>query len=227
MANTAKVSREVKQHEGRKFMTAKGIAEMSGIAHGALTNRLYRMKQEHPDHVHYFADEIPAYYDEFAFRYIVKDIKKHPVYRINNQQKYEKFKQLYGEAKGQDAVKTTAAAVVKPAETVVRQPKMTADEVRVSKEEASKTNKATVLKIAKEQTAEIEKLKAELLSVKQALEAKDAECTKLKAEYSALQTKYVMSAELFAERVYKMAMSKSAGIAQEQETDNDNLVLVG
>lgn len=226
MANTAKVSREVKQHEGRKFMTAKGIAEMSGIAHGALTNRLYRMKQEHPDHVHYFADEIPAYYDEFAFRYIVKDIKKHPVYRINNQQKYEKFKQLYGEAKGQDAVKTTAA-VVKPAETVVRQPKMTADEVRVSKEEASKTNEATLLKIAKEQTAEIEKLKAELLSVKQALEAKDAECTKLKAEYSALQTKYVMSAELFAERVYKMAMSKSAGIAQEQETDNDNLVLVG
>ena len=70
-------------------------------------------------------------------------------------------------------------------------------------------------------------MKAELLSVKQALEAKDAECTKLKAEYSALQTKYVMSAELFAERVYKMAMSKSAGIAQEQETDNDNLVLVG
>lgn len=104
---------------------------------------------------------------------------------------------------------------------------MTADEVRVSKEEASKTNEATLLKIAKEQTAEIEKLKAELLSVKQALEAKDAECTKLKAEYSALQTKYVMSAELFAERVYKMAMSKSAGIAQEQETDNDNLVLVG
>ena len=227
MANTAKVSREVKQHEGRKFMTAKGIAEMSGIAHGALTNRLYRMKQEHPDHVHYFADEIPAYYDEFAFRYIVKDIKKHPVYRINNQQKYENFKQLNGEAKGQDVVKTTAAAVVKPAETVVRQPKMTADEVRVSKEEASKTNEATLLKIAKEQTAEIEKLKAELLSVKQALEAKDAECTKLKAEYSALQTKYVMSAELFAERVYKMAMSKSAGIAQEQETDNDNLVLVG
>lgn len=227
MANTVKVSREVKQHEGKKFMTAKGIAEMSGIAHGALTNRLYRMKQEHPDHVHYFADEIPAYYDEFAFRYIVKDIKKHPVYRINNQQKYEKFKQLYGEAKGQDAVKTTAAAVVKPAETVVRQPKMTADEVRVSKEEASKTNEATLLKIAKEQTAEIEKLKTELLSVKQALEAKDAECTKLKAEYSALQTKYVMSAELFAERVYKMAMSKSAGIAQEQETDNDNLILVG
>ena len=33
--------------------------------------------------------------------------------------------------------------------------------------------------------------------------------------------------ELFAERVYKMAMSKSAGIAQEQETDNDNLILVG
>ena len=101
MANTVKVSREVKQHEGKKFMTAKGIAEMSGIAHGALTNRLYRMKQEHPDHVHYFADEIPAYYDEFAFRYIVKDIKKHPVYRINNQQKYEKFKQLYGEQKNQ------------------------------------------------------------------------------------------------------------------------------
>ena len=104
MANTVKVSREVKQHEGRKFMTAKGIAEMSGIAHGALTSRLYRMKQEHPDHVHYFADEVPAYYDEFAFRYIVKDIKKHPVYRINNQQKYEKFKQLYGEPKSQDAV---------------------------------------------------------------------------------------------------------------------------
>lgn len=118
MANTAKVSREVKQHEGKKFMTAKGIAEMSGIAHGALTNRLYRMKQEYPDHVHYFADEIPAYYDEFAFRYIVKDIKKHPVYRINNQQKYEKFKQLYGEAKGQDAMSTTAAVVVKPSETV-------------------------------------------------------------------------------------------------------------
>ena len=195
MANTVIASRVVKQHEGRKFMTAKGIAEMSGIAHGALTSRLYRMKQEHPDHVHYFADEVPAYYDEFAFRYIVKDIKKHPVYRINNQQKYEKFKQLYGEAKGQDAVKTTAAAVVKPAETVVRQPKMTADEVRVSKEEASKTNEATLLKIAKEQTAEIEKLKTELLSVKQTLEAKDAECTKLKAEYSALQTKYVMSAE--------------------------------
>lgn len=227
MANTVKASREVKQHEGRKFMTAKGIAEMSGIAHGALTNRLYRMKQEHPDHVHYFADEIPAYYDEFAFRYIVKDIKKHPVYRINNQQKYEKFKQLYGEAKGQDAVKTTAAAVVKPAETVVRQPKMTADEVRVSKEEASKTNEATLLKIAKEQTAEIEKLKTELLSAKQALEAKDAECVKLKDAYSALQTKYVMSAELFAERVYNMAMAKSAGIAQEQETDNDNLILVG
>lgn len=227
MANTAKVSREVKQHEGRKFMTAKGIAEMSGIAHGALTSRLYRMKQEHPDHVHYFADEVPAYYDEFAFRYIVKDIKKHPVYRINNQQKYEKFKQLYGEAKGQDAVKTTAAAVVKPAETVVRQPKMTADEVRVSKEEASKTNEATLLKIAKEQTAEIEKLKAELSSAKQALEAKDAECVKLKDAYNALQAKYVMSAELFAERVYNMAMSKSAGIAQEQEADNDNLILVG
>lgn len=227
MANTVKASREVKQHEGRKFMTAKGIAEMSGIAHGALTNRLYRMKQEHPDHVHYFADEIPAYYDEFAFRYIVKDIKKHPVYRINNQQKYEKFKQLYGEAKGQDAVKTTAAAVVKPAETVVRQPKMTADEVRGSKEEASKTNEATLLKIVKEQAAEIEKLKAELSSAKQALEAKDAECAKLKAEYSALQTKYVTNAELFAERVYNMAMAKSAGIAQEQETDNDNLILVG
>ena len=104
---------------------------------------------------------------------------------------------------------------------------MTADEVRVSKEEASKTNEATLLKIAKEQAAEIEKLKAELSSAKQALEAKDAECTKLKAEYSALQTKYVMSVELFAERVYKMAMSKSAGIAQEQETDNDNLILVG
>lgn len=227
MANTAKVSREVKQHEGKKFMTAKGIAEMSGIAHGALTNRLYRMKQEHPDHVHYFADEIPAYYDEFAFRYIVKDIKKHPVYRINNQQKYEKFKQLYGEPKSQDAVKTTAAAMVKPAETVVRQPKMTADEVKSSKEKASKANEATLLKIAKEQTAEIEKLKAELLSVKQALEAKDAECVKLKDTYSALQAKYVMSAELFAERVYNMAMAKSAGIAQEQETDNDNLILVG
>lgn len=227
MANTAKISREVKQHEGRKFMTAKGIAEMSGIAHGALTSRLYRMKQEHPDHVHYFADEVPAYYDEFAFRYIVKDIKKHPVYRINNQQKYEKFKQLYGEAKGQDAVKTTAAAVVKPAETVVRQPKMTADEVRVSKEEASKTNEATLLKIAKEQTAEIEKLKAELSSAKQALEAKDAECVKLKDAYSALQTKYVTNAELFAERVYNIAMSKSAGFVQEQESDNDNLILVG
>lgn len=227
MANTVKASREVKQHEGRKFMTAKGIAEMSGIAHGALTSRLYRMKQEHPDHVHYFADEVPAYYDEFAFRYIVKDIKKHPVYRINNQQKYEKFKQLYGEAKGQDAVKTTAAAVVKPAETVVRQPKMTADEVRVSKEEASKTNEATLLKIAKEQTAEIEKLKTELLSVKQALEAKDTECIKLKEAYSALQTKYVTSVELFAERVYNMAMSKSAGFVQEQESDNDNLILVG
>lgn len=226
MANTVKASREVKQHEGRKFMTAKGIAEMSGIAHGALTSRLYRMKQEHPDHVHYFADEVPAYYDEFAFRYIVKDIKKHPVYRINNQQKYEKFKQLYGEAKGQDAVKTTAAAVVKPAETVVRQPKMTADEVRVSKEEASKTNEATLLKIAKEQTAEIEKLKTELLSVKQALEAKDTECIKLKEAYSALQTKYVTSVELFAERVYNMAMSKSAGFVQEQESDNDNLILV-
>lgn len=112
-------------------------------------------------------------------------------------------------------------------DAVVHQPKMTADEVRVSKEEASKTNEATLLKIVKEQAAEIEKLKAELSSAKQALEAKDAEYTKLKAEYSALQTKYVMSAELFAERVYKMAMSKSAGIAQEQETDNDNLILVG
>ena len=119
------------------------------------------MKQEHPDHVHYFADEVPAYYDEFAFRYIVKDIKKHPVYRINNQQKYEKFKQLYGEQKGQDAMKPTAAAMVKPAETVVRQSKMTADEVKSSKEKASKTNEATLLKIAKEQAAEIEKLKAE------------------------------------------------------------------
>lgn len=167
MANntTVKVSREVKQHEGRKFMTAKGIAEMSGIAHGALTSRLYRMKQEHPDHVHYFADEVPAYYDEFAFRYIVKDIKKHPVYRINNQQKYEKFKQLYGEPKGQDAVKTTVAAVVKPAEAIVRQPKMTAEEVKSSKEEASKANEATLLKIAKEQAVEIEKLKAELLRI--------------------------------------------------------------
>lgn len=180
MANTVKASREVKQHEGRKFMTAKGIAEMSGIAHGALTNRLYRMKQEHPDHVHYFADEIPAYYDEFAFRYIVKDIKKHPVYRINNQQKYEKFKQLYGEQKSQDVVKTIAAAVVKSSETAVSKPKGAAEDVKTSKEEASKTNEATLLKIAKEQTAEIEKLKDELLSVKQALEAKDAECVKLK-----------------------------------------------
>lgn len=225
MANTVKVSREVKQHEGRKFMTAKGIAEMSGIAHGALTSRLYRMKQEHPDHVHYFADEVPAYYDEFAFRYIVKDIKKHPVYRINNQQKYEKFKQLYGEPKSQDAVKTTAAAMVKPAETVVRQPKMTADEVKSSKEKASKTNEATLLKIAKEQAAEIEKLKAELSSAKQALEAKDAECTKLKAEYSALQTKYVMSAELFAERVYKMAMSPKPDFSAD-DSDCGNIVTI-
>lgn len=209
MANTVKVSREVKQHEGRKFMTAKGIAEMSGIAHGALTSRLYRMKQEHPDHVHYFADEVPAYYDEFAFRYIVKDIKKHPVYRINNQQKY----------------KTTAAAMVKPAETVVRQPKMTADEVKSSKEKASKTNEATLLKIAKEQAAEIEKLKAELSSAKQALEAKDAECTKLKAEYSALQTKYVMSAELFAERVYKMAMSPKPDFSAD-DSDCGNIVTI-
>lgn len=84
-----------------------------------------------------------------------------------------------------------------------------------------------MLKIAKEQTAEIEKLKAELSSAKQALEAKDAECVKLKDAYNALQAKYVMSAELFAERVYNMAMSKSAGIAQEQEADNDNLILVG
>lgn len=228
MANTTvKTSREVKQHEGRKFMTAKGIAEMSGIAHGALTNRLYRMKQEHPDHVHYFADEIPAYYDEFAFRYIVKDIKKHPVYRINNQQKYEKFKQLYGEQKSQDVVKTIATTVVKPSETAVSKPKMAEEDARTSKEEASKTNEATLLKIAKEQTAEIENLKAELSSAKQALKAKDAECVKLKDAYSALQTKYVMSAELFAERVYNMAMSKSAGIAQEQEADNDNLILVG
>lgn len=227
MANTVKVSREVKQYEGRKFMTAKGIAEMSGIAHGALTNRLYRMKQEHPDHVHYFADEIPAYYDEFAFRYIVKDIKKHPVYRINNQQKYEKFKQLYGEQKSQDVVKTIAAAVVKSSETAVSKPKGAAEDVKASKEEASKTNEATLLKIAKEQTAEIEKLKAELSSAKQALEAKDAECVKLKDAYNALQAKYIMSAELFAERVYNMAMAKSAGIAQEQETDNDNLILVG
>lgn len=72
MANTVKASREVKQHEGRKFMTAKGIAEMSGIAHGALTSRLYRMKQEHPDHVHYFADEIPAYYDNLLFGILSK-----------------------------------------------------------------------------------------------------------------------------------------------------------
>lgn len=226
MANntTVKVSREVKQHEGRKFMTAKGIAEMSGIAHGALTSRLYRMKQEYPDHVHYFADEVPAYYDEFAFRYIVKDIKKHPVYRINNQQKYEKFKQLYGEPKGQDAVKTTAT-VVKPAETVVRQPKMTAEEVKSSKEEASKANEATLLKIAKEQAAEIEKLKAELLSVKQALETKDAEYGKLRNEYSALQTKYVMSAELFAERVYKMAMAPKPDFSAD-DSDCGNIVTI-
>lgn len=226
MANaTVKTSREVKQHEGRKFMTAKGIAEMSGIAHGALTNRLYRMKQEHPDHVHYFADEVPAYYDEFAFRYIVKDIKKHPVYRINNQQKYEKFKQLYGEPKNQDAVKVTTAAVVKPAETVVRQPKMTDEEVKSSKEEASKANEATLLKIAKEQAAEIEKLKAELLSTKQALEAKDAECVKLKDAYSALQTKYVTSAELFAERVYKMAMAPKPDFSAD-DSDCENIVTI-
>jgi hypothetical protein len=227
MANntTVKVSREVKQHEGRKFMTAKGIAEMSGIAHGALTSRLYRMKQEHPDHVHYFADEVPAYYDEFAFRYIVKDIKKHPVYRINNQQKYEKFKQLYGEPKGQDAVKTTAAAVVKSAEAIVRQPKMTAEEVKSSKEEASKANEATLLKIAKEQAAEIEKLKAELLSTKQALEAKDAECVKLKDAYSVLQTKYVASAELFAERVYKMAMAPKSDFSAD-DSDCGNIVTI-
>ena len=228
MANTTvKTSREIRQHEGRKYMTIKGIAEMSGIAYGALTNRLYRMKQEYPDHVHYFADEIPAYYDEFAFRYIVKDIKKHPVYRINNQQKYEKFKQLYGEQKNQDVVKTIAAAVVKSSETAVSKPKMAEEDARTSKEEASKTNEATLLKIAKEQTAEIEKLKAELSSAKQALEAKDAECVKLKDAYSALQTKYVTSAELFAERVYNMAMSKSTGFVQEQESDNDNLILVG
>lgn len=226
MANTTvKTSREIRQHEGRKYMTIKGIAEMSGIAYGALTNRLYRMKQEHPDHVHYFADEVPAYYDEFAFRYIVKDIKKHPVYRINNQQKYEKFKQLYGEPKGQDAVKTTADAVVKPSETVVRQPKMTAEEVKSSKEEASKANEATLLKIAKEQAAEIEKLKAELLSTKQALEAKDAECVKLKDKYSALQTKYVASAELFAERVYKMAMSPKPDFSAD-DSDCGNIVTI-
>ena len=193
MANTTvKTSREIRQHEGRKYMTTKGIAEMSGIAYGALTSRLYRMKQEHPDHVHYFADEVPAYYDEFAFRYIVKDIKKHPVYRINNQQKYEKFKQLYGEQKGR---------------------------------EASKTNEATLLKIAKEQAAEIEKLKAELSSAKQTLEAKDAEYTKLKAEYSALQTKYVMSAELFAERVYKMAISSKPDFSAD-DSDCGNIVTI-
>lgn len=225
MANTTvKVSREVKQHEGRKFMTAKGIAEMSGIAHGALTSRLYRMKQEYPDHVHYFADEVPAYYDEFAFRYIVKDIKKHPVYRINNQQKYEKFKQLYDEPKGQDAVKTTAA-VVNPAEMVVRQPKITAEEVKSSKEEASRANEATLLKIAKEQAAEIEKLKAELLSAKQTLEAKNTECVKLKDAYSALQTKYVASAELFAERVYKMAMSPKPDFSAD-DSDCGNIVTI-
>lgn len=225
MANTTvKVSREVKQHEGRKFMTAKGIAEMSGIAHGALTSRLYRMKQEYPDHVHYFADEVPAYYDEFAFRYIVKDIKKHPVYRINNQQKYEKFKQLYDEPKGQDAVKTTAA-VVNPAEMVVRQPKITAEEVKSSKEEASRANEATLLKIAKEQAAEIEKLKAELLSTKQTLEAKNTECVKLKDAYSALQTKYVASAELFAERVYKMAMSPKPDFSAD-DSDCGNIVTI-
>lgn len=226
MANTTvKTSREIRQHEGRKYMTTKGIAEMSGIAYGALTSRLYRMKQEHPDHVHYFADEVPAYYDEFAFRYIVKDIKKHPVYRINNQQKYEKFKQLYGEQKGQDAMKPTAAAMVKPAETVVRQSKMSADEVKSSKEKASKTNEATLLKIAKEQAAEIEKLKAELSSAKQTLEAKDAEYTKLKAEYSALQTKYVMSAELFAERVYKMAISSKPDFSAD-DSDCGNIVTI-
>lgn len=226
MANTTvKTSREIRQHEGRKYMTIKGIAEMSGIAYGALTNRLYRMKQEHPDHVHYFADEVPAYYDEFAFRYIVKDIKKHPVYRINNQQKYEKFKQLYGEPKGQDAVNVTTAAVVKPVETVVRQPKMTAKAVKSSKEEASKANEATLLKIAKEQAAEIEKLKAELLSTKQALEAKDAECVKLKDAYSVLQTKYVTSAELFAERVYKMAMAPKPDFSAD-DSDCGNIVTI-
>lgn len=226
MANTTvKTSREIRQHEGRKYMTIKGIAEMSGIAYGALTNRLYRMKQEHPDHVHYFADEVPAYYDEFAFRYIVKDIKKHPVYRINNQQKYEKFKQLYGEPKGQDAVNVTTAAVVKPAETVVRQPKMTAEEVKSSKEEASKANEATLLKIAKEQATEIEKLKAELLSTKQTLEAKNTECVKLKDAYSALQTKYVASAELFAERVYKMAMSPKPDFSAD-DSDCENIVTI-
>lgn len=226
MANTTvKTSREIRQHEGRKYMTIKGIAEMSGIAYGALTNRLYRMKQEHPDHVHYFADEVPAYYDEFAFRYIVKDIKKHPVYRINNQQKYEKFKQLYGEPKGQDAVNVTTAAVVKPAETVVRQPKMTAEEVKSSKEEASKANEATLLKIAKEQATEIEKLKAELLSTKQTLEAKNTECVKLKDAYSALQTKYVASAELFAERVYKMAMSPKPDFSAD-DSDYENIVTI-
>lgn len=225
MANTTvKTSREIRQHEGRKYMTTKGIAEMSGIAYGALTSRLYRMKQEHPDHVHYFADEVPAYYDEFAFRYIVKDIKKHPVYRINNQQKYEKFKQLYDEPKGQDAVKTTAA-VVNPAEMVVRQPKITAEEVKSSKEEASKANEATLLKIAKEQAAEIEKLKAELLSTKQTLEAKNTECVKLKDAYSALQTKYVASAELFAERVYKMAMSPKPDFSAD-DSDCGNIVTI-
>lgn len=40
-------------------------------------------------------------------------------------------------------MKPTAAAMVKPAETVVRQSKMTADEVKSSKEKASKTNEAT------------------------------------------------------------------------------------
>lgn len=225
MANTTvKTSREIRQHEGRKYMTTKGIAEMSGIAYGALTSRLYRMKQEHPDHVHYFADEVPAYYDEFAFRYIVKDIKKHPVYRINNQQKYEKFKQLYGEQKGQDAMKPTAA-VVNPAEMVVRQPKITAEEVKSSKEEASKANEATLLKIAKEQAAEIEKLKAELLSTKQTLEAKNTECVKLKDAYSALQTKYVASAELFAERVYKMAMSPKPDFSAD-DSDCGNIVTI-
>lgn len=227
MANstTVKASREIRQYEGRKYMTTKGIAEMSGIAYGALTSRLYRMKQEHPEHVHYFADEVPAYFDEFAFRYIIKDIKKHPVYRINNQQKYEKFKQLYAEPKDQAAVKTTAAAVVKPAGTVVSHPKMTAEKVKKSKEEASRTNEATLLKIAKEQAAEIDKLKAELSSAKQALETKDAECVKLKDAYSALQTKYVESAELFAERVYKMAMAPKPDFSAD-DSDCGNIVTI-
>lgn len=109
--------------------------------------------------------------------------------------------------------------------TVVRQPMMTADEVKSSKEKASKTNEATLLKIAKEQAAEIEKLKAELSSAKQALEAKDAECVKLKDEYSALQTKYVMSAELFAERVYKMAMSPKPDFSAD-DSDCGNIVTI-